>query len=168
MLKMITHLYIPTLFGVSVVVYFILLVIGVLTFFIWGKITKKLIKIEKTRKIITWIGTIVATPLIYIGLIILWYCIICYHPTRRFDKQKWFTEKEIRHELSEDIIDSKMLIGKTKSEVEQILGDGDITGNSEHWGYYLGLRQSFTGIDPEFLDIEFKDGKVIKVTQIGH
>ena len=88
-----------------------------------------------------------------------------YHPTHDFDKQKWFADKEKRYELSEDIIDSKMLIGKTKSEVRQLLGDEGNTDESDYWNYYLGFRPGFANIDPDVLDIEFKDGKVVKVGQ---
>ncbi|MFB9865502.1 hypothetical protein [Rufibacter immobilis] len=73
--------------------------------------------------------------------------------------------KEKRYELSADIIDSKMLLGKTKPEVRQLLGDEGNTDLSDHWNYYLGFRPGFANIDPDVLDIEFKDGKVVKVGQ---
>ena len=95
----------------------------------------------------------------------LWLFSISYHPTHDFDKEKWFANKEKRYELSKNIIDSKMLIGKTKSEVRQILGDESNTDASDYWYYYLGFRPGFANIDPDVLDIEFKDGKVIKVGQ---
>ena len=88
-----------------------------------------------------------------------------YHPTHDFDKEKWFADKETRYNLSEDIIESEMLIGKTKSEVRQILGDENNTDQSDNWSYYLGFKPGFANIDPDVLDIEFKDGKVIKVGQ---
>jgi len=165
MLKMTTLLYIPTLFGVSIEVYFILIVLGVPTFFIWRWLLKKFIKTDKTRKIVTWTATIVATPLIYVGLIMLWIFSMSYHPTHDFDKEKWFADKETRYELSEDIIDSKMLIGKTKTEVRQILGNENNLDQNDNWSYYLGFRPGFANIDPDVLDIEFKDGKVIRVGQ---
>jgi hypothetical protein len=95
----------------------------------------------------------------------LWFFSMSYHPTHDFDKEKWFADKETRYELSEDIIESEMLIGKTKSEVRQILGDENNTDQSDHWSYYLGFRPGFANIDPDVLDIEFKDGKVIRVGQ---
>ena len=165
MLKMATLLYIPTLFGVSIEVYFILLVLGVPTFFIWRWFLKKFIKVDKTRKVATCTVTLITTPLIYIGIIMLWFSSMSYHQTNDFDKEKWSTEKETRYELSEDIIESEMLIGKTKSEVRQILGDENNTDQSDHWSYYLGFRPGFANIDPDVLDIEFQDGKVIRVGQ---
>ena len=88
-----------------------------------------------------------------------------YHPTYDFDKEKWFADKETRYNLSEDIIESEMLIGKTKSEVRQILGDENNTDQSDYWSYYLGFTPGFVNMDPDALVIEFKDGKVIKVGQ---
>jgi hypothetical protein len=88
-----------------------------------------------------------------------------YHPTNDFDKQKWFANKETRYELSNNIIESKMLIGKTKSEVRQLLGDEGNNNESNHWNYYLGFRPGFANIDPDVLDIEFKEGKVFNVRQ---
>jgi hypothetical protein len=157
--------YIPTLFGVSIEVYFILLVIGILAFFIWSWILKKFIREDETRKIATWTATIITTPLIYVGLILLWLFSMSYYPTYDFDKQKWITNKDKRYELSEDIIESKMLIGKTKSEVRLLLGEDGNTDESDYWSYYLGFRPGFANIDPDILDIEFKYGKVIRVGQ---
>jgi hypothetical protein len=165
MIKMTALLYIPTLFGVSIEVYFILLVLGIPTFFIWGWFFKKFIKVDKTRKIATYTATLVAKPLIYIGLIMLWFFSMSYHPTHDFDKEKWFADKETRYEISEDIIDSKMLIGKSKSDVRKLLGDEGNIDTSDYWNYYLGFRPGFANIDPDVLDIEFKDGKVIRVGQ---
>jgi hypothetical protein len=162
---MMTLLYIPSIFGVSLEVYFILIILGVPIFLISRWLLKKLIKVEKTRKIATWIVTLIATPLVYIGLIMLWLFAIAYHPNHDFDKQKWSADKEKRYELSDDIINSKMLIGKTKAEVRQILGEEGNADQSDFWNYYIGFEPSFANIDPDYLVIEFKQGKVIKVRQ---
>jgi len=160
-----TLFYNTTIFGLSIQVYFILIILGIPTFFVWRWLFKKFIRADKTRKIATWTATIMATPLIYVGLIMLLLFSMSYHPTHNFDREKWLTDKEMRYELSEDIIDSKMLIGKTKTEVRQILGDENNLERSDNWRYYLGLRPGFANIDPDVLDIEFKDGKVIRVGQ---
>src|SRR4030095_168385 len=120
---MTTLLYIPSILGMSVEVYFFLLILGVPTFFVWRWFLKKFIINNRTRKIATWTATIIATPLIYSGIIMLWLFSMSYYPTHDFDKEKWSANKEKRYELSGDNIESKMLIGKTKSEVRQILGD---------------------------------------------
>jgi hypothetical protein len=160
-----TLLFTPTIFGVSIEVYLILLVLVLPTFYFWRWLLKKLIKTDKTRKIATWIATIVATPIIYVGLALLLFFYMTYFPESDFNKEKWFADKEKRYELSDDLIESKILIGKTKEEVRQLLGDELNTDNSNHWNYYLGFRPSLLGIDPDVLDIQFKDGKVVYVGQ---
>lgn len=160
-----TLFYIPTIFGASIEVYFILAILGVPIFFIWAWLLKKFVRTGKRLKIATWAATIVMTPLIYCGLIMLWFFGMSYHPTSEFNKEKWFADKEQRYEMSEDIIKTKVLLGKTKSEIRQILGDEGNTDESDYWSYYLGFRPGFANIDPDVLDIEFKNGKVIEVRQ---
>lgn len=162
---MTTLLYIPIFFGVSIEVYLILIVLGIPTFFIWRFLFKKFIKAERTRKIATWTATLITIPLIYAAIVMLWILSMSYYPTHDFDKEKWFSDKETRYELSEDIIESEMLIGRTKSEVRQILGNENNSDQSDHWSYYLGFRPGLFSIDPDVLNIEFRDGKVIRVQQ---
>ncbi len=162
---MTTLLYIPTILGVSIEVYFILFVLSFPTFFLWRWLLKKFIKVDRIRKIASWVATLIATPLIYIGIIVLLFFIMSYYPTHDFDKEKWFTDEEERYEMSDNIIESNMLIGKTKTEIQQILGDGDNSDQSDGWYYYLGYRPGFANIDPDVLYIEFKNGKVLKVEQ---
>jgi hypothetical protein len=162
---MMTLLYIPTILGVSIEVYFILFVLCFPTFIFWRWLLKKFIKIDRTRKIVSWVATLIATPLIYIGIIVLLFFSMSYYPTHDFDKEKWFTDKEKRYEMSDDIIESNMLIGKTKAEIQQILGDGDNSAQSDDWYYDLGYRPGFANIDPDVLYIEFRNCKVIRVEQ---
>jgi hypothetical protein len=146
--------------------YFILFIISsISTFFACSWIFKKFIKANKVRKVVTWATTLVLTFFIYCGLISLWLMSISYYPTYAFNKEKWLANKEKRYELSEDIIVSRMLLGKTKAEVRQILGDEGNGVKGNNWNYYLGFVPGLASIDPDVLDIEFKVGKVIKVGQ---
>lgn len=60
--------------------------------------------------------------------------------------------------MTEDIIESEMLIGLTQEEVKQILG-GDGTY------YYVGFVPGFIVIDPDVLSITYENGKVTNVRQ---
>lgn len=162
-----TLLIIPEFLGISIEVYFIILILAIPTFFIWRLIFRKHIKDKNRLNIITLVATLVATPIIYIGIIMLCIFSISYYPSKEFDRQKWISDKESRYELSEEIIESEMLIGKTKSEVKEILGDEENDDDSDLWNYYLGFKPQLFGIDPDVLDIEFENGKVIKVGQHG-
>jgi hypothetical protein len=145
--------------------YYIMLILGIPIFFIWQWLFKKFIKVDQTRKITTWVVTICSTPIIYVGLIMLFLFSVSYHPSYEFDKERWAANKEKRYQLSEHIIESKMLIGKTKAEVKQILGDADHSDDLNNWDYHLGFRPALFSIDIDILDIEFKEGKVVKVWQ---
>lgn len=57
---------IPELFGVSIEVYFILLLLCVPTYFFWRWLLKKFIAYDKSRKIATLTATIFSTPFIYL------------------------------------------------------------------------------------------------------
>ena len=162
---MTTLLIIPEIFGVSIEVYFILLFLGVPTYFFWRWLLKKIITVDKTRKVATWTATIFLTPLIYAAIVMLWIMSISYYPSHEFDKQKWHDDVEKRYELSEELIDNEILIGKTMDEVKQLLGDDYQESGKDRWSYYLGFRPQLFGIDPDYLDIDFENGRVIKVGQ---
>ncbi len=158
-------LYIPELFGISIEVYFIIIFLGFWTFFFWRWLFKRLIKDDKKRKIATWCTTIFVSPIIYILIMLVFFFCLSYYPTHDFNKQKWESDTEKRYELSEDLIESKILIGKTKKEVIEILGEPDGWKEDDYWSYYLGFKPSLLGIDPDYLDINFKNNKVITVGQ---
>ena len=82
-----------------------------------------------------------------------------------FDEAGWNTNVYERYRMSRDIISSEMLIGKTLEEVIEILGDEVSMNGEEHVVYYLGFVPSILAIDPDVLDIYFRNGQVTKVEQ---
>ena len=65
-----------------------------------------------------------------------------------------------------DIIQSKMLLGKTKNEVRNILGDNSDNKDSFNvWTFGLGVRPELFNIDDSYLEIEFQNDKVVNVEQ---
>lgn len=74
---------------------------------------------------------------------------------------------EKRYEMSKNLIESQMLIGKTKAEIKQLLGASNDPDENNNWNYYLGMKPGIISIDPDILEIEFKDGKAVKVWQRG-
>jgi hypothetical protein len=158
-------LIIPEVFGVSIEVYFILLVLGVTTYFFWRWLFKKFISDDKSRKVATLTATIFFTPLIYLATVMLWIMNMEYYPAADFDKQKWQKEIEKRYELTDDLIDNEVLIGKTMQQVQKLLGDDYQESGKDRWSYYLGTKLGLFGIDPDYLDIDFKNGRVVHVAQ---
>lgn len=146
-------------------VYIINLTIFIPLFFLFKGIFKKVTDNKSVRKVLTWVSTICLTPLLYILLIFLLISITGYYPKRDFDKDKWSVDKETRYEMSNDIINNNLLIDKTKDDVINILGDEENCFNDDIWCYYLGFVPRLLSIDPDVLEIKFKDGKVVEVTQ---
>ena len=95
----------------------------------------------------------------------IWIFSISYYPTSDFDKDEWNSNVEERFIMSEDIIESEILIGKTREEVIQMLGNDFITNNESEITYELGHVPGLFNIDPDYLDIKLENGKVISVNQ---
>lgn len=150
----------------SIEVPIIVLILAFPIYFLSKRILKKWnFGNEKNRKYLAIIPSIVLSPIVYIGLIYLWIFSISYYPTNDFDKQTWESIPEERYKMSEDIIESKMLIGKTKQEIVELLGNDFYSYSENHIAYGLGFVPGLFNIDPDVLDIYFENGKVTKVGQ---
>jgi hypothetical protein len=84
-----------------------------------------------------------------------------------FNKSDWELFVESRFTMSENIIKSKLLIGKTMDEVIELLGDKEciIREDIGYIEFYLGFVPRLFAIDPHVLGLIFENGKVIKVVQ---
>jgi hypothetical protein len=144
----------------------IILILGIPSYFLSKWVLKKLhLGNDNNRKLIAIIPAIFLSPIIYFGLIYLWIFSVSYYPTNDFDKQEWETNIEERYKMSQDIMESKILIGKTKEEIIELLGKDFHTYNQNHIAYSIGFVPGLFSMDPDVLDIYFKNGKVTKVLQ---
>lgn len=84
----------------------------------------------------------------------------------RFDKESWLKQPTERHEMVDDLIESQVLLDKTKDEVIELLGFPDfrISQEKDCFLYKLGITPSFFQSKPEQLLIVFEDEKVFKVS----
>jgi hypothetical protein len=144
----------------------IILILAIPTYFFCRWVMNKLkVGNEKNRKFLALIPTVIISPIIYVGIVMIWIFSISYYPTNDFDQSKWTSNIEERYKMSEDIIESKMLIGKTRKEVIQILGT-DFSSNTEsRITYELGFVPGLFNIDPDYLEIRFDNGIVFSVNQ---
>lgn len=146
----------------------IILILAVPIYFFSKWILKKLnIGNEKNRKYFAVLPTIVLSPLVYVAAIVIWIVSMTYYPSKDFDKQEWKSNIEERYQMSEDIIDSEILIGKSKQEVIELLGTEYWSNGEDNISYYLGFVPEIANIDPDVLDIYFENGRVIKISQHG-
>jgi hypothetical protein len=83
-----------------------------------------------------------------------------------FDKNYWKNHPNERCKMADDIVKTKMLIGKNKQDVRVLLTEDCkyCDDTSDNWMYYLG--EGFNKLDRkwEILDVEFQDGKVVSVS----
>jgi hypothetical protein len=145
-------------------VYIINLVIGLVTFSILRWTLKKFIKADRLRIWLTWLGTIILTPIIYLGLIVIFINILFYEPTRDFDKEKWFADKSKRYEMRDDIVESEILKSKNKKEIIELIGLPNFGSDStDIWNYDLGTSGAGFGWQFNSLLITFDNDEVVKV-----
>ncbi len=78
---------------------------------------------EKNRKLLAIIPAIILSPILFGVIILLWIFSISYYPKTDFNKQEWASNKEERYKMSNDIMESNLLIGKTKDEVISLMGN---------------------------------------------
>jgi hypothetical protein len=150
----------------SIEVPIIILIIAIPIYFLSKFILTKLkLGNDKNRKYIAVVPAVIFSPIVYAIVIISWIFVVEYYPQEKFDKHKWETNVEERYTMSKNIIKSEKLIGKTKDEVIELLGNEYSDYGENHIGYYLGYIPSLFNIDPDILDIYFENGKVIKVSQ---
>ncbi|OZI08191.1 hypothetical protein BWI93_10590 [Siphonobacter sp. BAB-5385] len=96
---------------------------------------------------------------IFCKLYCLFFMVTSYYPKHAFTENRWATEKETRYQMEDDLINSRLLVGKTKAEVVQIVG---LEGNelkSDSWRYFMGKKPGFT-FESSQIEVNYKDGKV--------
>ncbi|MDL2326915.1 hypothetical protein LJC67_07545, partial [Bacteroidales bacterium OttesenSCG-928-A14] len=144
----------------------IILIIAIPIYFL-SKFVLKRLKFgnDKSRKYVAIVPAVFFSPIIYTLLIASWIFCVQYYPKGHFNKQEWEINIEERYTMSRNIIKSEMLLGKSKEEVIELLGNEYSCYSDNHMGYYLGFVPRLFNIDPDYLDIYFENGIVVKVSQ---
>ncbi len=83
-----------------------------------------------------------------------------------FSREKWDNNERLRHYMIEDLENKHKIIGKTKEEIIDIIGEPSYTSdkNGEIIEYYIG----FSMIDPIGYEIQFENNIATKTTVIEH
>ena len=144
----------------------IILILAIPTYIFCKWIIGKLkIGNAQNRKFIAIIPTAILSPIVYVGIIMIWIFSVSYYSSSEFDQNKWNTNVEERYKFSRDIIESEILIGKTRSEAIQILGPDFSTNNESRITYILGNVPGLFNIDPDYLEIQIENEIVVLVSQ---
>ncbi|QSS98225.1 hypothetical protein [Psychroflexus sp. ALD_RP9] len=144
----------------------IILIIAIPIFFILGWILKRFIQNKKTRNLTSIAGTIIIAPILYLILIFAFFSYLFHEPQYDFDKENWFADKHSRHEMRDDIVESGILIGKSQSEIVEIIGKPESIDSTNLWKYDLGMSGAGFGWQFNYLELSFENGKVINVKKI--
>jgi hypothetical protein len=136
----------------------------------------------KRRKLWALLPAAVLAPVLFFGIwespSWLWQ----WHPKLDFNVVQWLAKTEKRYRYTDDIIGSGMLIGKTRDEVEQMLGHdwfypedttcvGDIfRTDTTRMVYYIGDRHTASSPmarrEPNSLEILPENGVIARVGEV--
>lgn len=126
------------------------------------------------RKWVTFLITLVLTPIIYFYVFYPFINIFCsYHHQKYFDAEAWKEKPALRYEMSDEMIQDSLFIGKHKNEVQRMLGtsewygwDDSIKANSPNkWNYNLGFKPGALNMMQECMELVFKQDTVNRVAQ---
>lgn len=124
------------------------------------------------RKWLTILVSLVLTPIVYFYALYPMINIFSnYHHQKYFSSELWTEKPALRYELSDDMMASEVLIGKTKNETETLLGtyewlswdDAKKDHNPNKWNYSLGIEPGAFNTEKECVEVVFKNDKVTEV-----
>ena len=165
---MTTFLNIPQFFGISIEVYLITALFGLITYFILRRLLRNKIADKKQRNVVVIIGTLLIAPTLYIIAAFIFITIVLFPPEfqKDFDQKTWDDLKELRFEMRDDLVDSRLLEDKKKSEVKKLLGEPDRGDSTDIWTYDLGVSGAGFGWQFNDLKVHFVNDKVNKTELI--
>ena len=149
---------------------FIVLILGIIAlplYFIskwaFGKLN---IGAGKNRKYFALIPTLLLTPVVIGGLGILFFFFLNFSDSNGyFSEYSWKNKPSKRYTMSQDLITTGILIGNTREEVVEKLGDDYYRYDENTIGYDLRKWTWQVMKEPEILKIRFWNGRVVDVTQ---
>lgn len=124
------------------------------------------------RKWLNIVVSLVLTPIVYF---FVFYPILnifsSYHHQKYFSSENWQDKPILRYEMTNDIIASNTLTGKSKAEIQQLLGtyewlswnDSIKDYDSNSWNYSLGIKPGAMNTKKEIMTVIFKDDKVADI-----
>ncbi|WP_299227864.1 hypothetical protein [uncultured Psychroserpens sp.] len=130
------------------------------------------VKTIDKRKWLTILVSLLITPIVYFYAAYPMINIFTnYHHQKHFVSETWKEKPTLRYELSDDMIQSKALIGKSKVEVEALLGayewltwnDSKKNHDTNKWNYSLGIEPGAFNTNKECIEIVFKDDYAVAI-----
>lgn len=148
----------------SVTLIVFLLIVFILVFLFVNTIDK--------RKWLTFIISVIATPFIYFyGFYPMVNIFSSYHHEKYFDSSSWKSSPDLRYEMSDDLVGSKELLGRSKNDVKMLLGkyewfswnDAINDKDPNYWNYGLGIEPGAMNDKKDNMLVVFKNNRVVDV-----
>lgn len=126
------------------------------------------------RKWVSVLISLVLTPIVYFYVFYPFINIFSsYHHQKHFNVEAWKEKPALRYEMSSEMIKDSLFFGKSKQDVETLLGksewygwDDSIKANSpEKWNYNLGFEPGAFNMMQECMELDFKNNMVVRVRQ---
>ncbi|WP_299276893.1 hypothetical protein [uncultured Psychroserpens sp.] len=130
------------------------------------------VKTIDRRKWLTALVSLAITPFAYFyGVYPMINIFSNYHHQKYFSSELWKNKPALRYELSDDMIASEILLGKSKQEVESLLGTAEWMSwsealkdhNANKWNYALGIEPGAFNTEKECAQITFKNDTVVDI-----
>ena len=160
------------LISVSSEVYIFVATIAIVLFWPMWWLAAKFIRRTGVVLAASLLGSLAVASIIYVVLVMGMLASMYYYPSKTFTTESWVATgwkqeygdniPPTRYFYSEDLIERKLLIGMTREEVLGMLGEG--FESADRVSYDLGFVPGH-GVDPDFLEIYFENGVVVKVEQ---
>lgn len=121
------------------------------------------------RKWLTFLVSLALTPVIYFYIFYPMVNIFTnYHHQKYFSSELWTEKPALRYEITDDMMASNVLVDKSKSEVESLLGapewltwdDAMKAHDDNRWNYSLGIEPGAFNSDKECIELIFVNNKL--------
>ena len=130
------------------------------------------IKTIDKRKWLNILVSLVLTPLVYSYVFYpLLNIFSSYHHQKYFNSEAWLKKPTLRYEMTDNILKTDTLIGKTKPEVKELLGtyewlswNDSIKNHDDNlWNYALGQKPGAMNTKKECMTVVFRADKVVRI-----
>lgn len=138
---------------------------GLIIYFTLNFILRKYEPDAVKRKKSTILGTIILTPIFYLILVVTFFNYLFHETQYDFNKEKWFANKNVRYEMRDHIVNSKILLNLNENQVIDLIGNPDHK-TTEEWTYDMGMSSAGLGWQFNTLNLTIKNGKVAEVNKI--
>lgn len=129
------------------------------------------------RKWLTFLVSLVLAPIVYFYVFYpLLNIFSSYHHKKHFNAEAWKDSPALRYEMGRDILNDSIFIGKTKTEIKQLLGKSEWQGwnnelkinSPDKWNYNLGVKPGAFNNMQECIELQFAENivKTVRLYQL--